>query len=60
MTIHVGLDTVAIATFGVYTKTYGSGDANIYKLYTSFGFLEAFGAVSHKRLRRYIRMVMRV
>ena len=60
MTVHVGLDIVAIATFGVYTKTYGSGDANIYSLYSTFGFLEDFIPVTSRRLRRYIRMVLRV
>jgi hypothetical protein len=62
MTIHAGLDLVAIATFGVYTETYGSGGMeNICNLYATFGFLENINAstVSNK-LRRYIRMVMRV
>ena len=41
MSLHNGLDHVAIVTAGVYTKTYGSTNkANIANLYASFGFLE--------------------
>jgi hypothetical protein len=41
MALQNGIDTVSIATFGVYTETYGSGaPANIANLYASRGFLE--------------------
>jgi len=36
-----GIDTVAIASHGVYTETYGSmAPANIANLYASMGYLE--------------------
>ena len=36
-----GIDTVAVATFGVYSEFYGLGEeADIAKLYVSFGYLE--------------------
>lgn len=41
MALHNGIDTVAIATFGVYTETYGVGEeGNIANLHASFGYLE--------------------
>jgi len=41
MTLHEGLDTVAIASLGVYTETYGvDEEANLANLYASFGLLE--------------------
>lgn len=41
MSLHAGIDTVAVITGGVFTKTYGaSAPANIANLYTSRGFLE--------------------
>jgi hypothetical protein len=41
MALRAGLDTVAIASFGNYTKTYGSGSpANIANLHASLGFIE--------------------
>ena len=41
MALHNGLDTVAIISFGVFTKTYGSSDpSNIANLFASRGFLE--------------------
>jgi len=41
MSLHEGLDTVAIATGGCWTKTYGaSSPANIANLYSSRGYFE--------------------
>lgn len=41
MSLHSGLDTVAIVSEGVFTKTYGSASAsNIANLYASRGLLE--------------------
>ena len=41
MSLHNGLDTVAISTAGVFTKTYGSAaPANIANLFISLGFYE--------------------
>lgn len=41
MSLHNGIDTVAVATLGVYSETYGStAQANINNLYASFGLLE--------------------
>ncbi len=41
MSLHNGLDTVAIATIGTYTETYGSAaQANVNNLFASWGFLE--------------------
>ena len=41
MSLHNGVDTVAIASLGMFTKTYGSGDnGNIASLFASFGMLE--------------------
>ncbi len=41
MSLHNGLDTVAIASFGNYSKTYGAGEeGNTANLVVSFGFLE--------------------
>lgn len=41
MTLHAGLDTVAIISYGVFTKTYGSSaPANIANLYVSRGLFE--------------------
>ena len=41
MALHSGIDTVAVASRGVYTKTYGSTDqSTINILYASFGFAE--------------------
>lgn len=41
MSLHNGIDTVAIATLGIYSKTYGSGAAaTLANLFASFGFLE--------------------
>ena len=61
MSLHNGLDTIAIISNGVYSKTYGStGQKYICNLFASFGFLEdaptgAFGRL----LRGIIRMTMR-
>lgn len=41
MSLHSGLDTVAIATGGCWTKTYNSsGPGNIANLYATRGYLE--------------------
>lgn len=41
MSLHAGLDTVAIITGGVFTKTYGaSAKGAIANLFTSRGWLE--------------------
>ena len=41
MALHNGIDTVAIASFGVYSETYGAGEeGNIANLFASFGYLE--------------------
>ncbi len=41
MALRSGVDTVAYASFGVYTETYsGTGDQNIPSLYASLGLLE--------------------
>jgi len=41
MSLHNGIDTVAIATVGIYTKTYGSSSpGRIANLFASFGLLE--------------------
>lgn len=41
MSLHNGLDTVAIVAEGVFTKTYGAAaPANIANLYVSLGLLE--------------------
>ena len=60
MSLHNGLDTVAIISNGVYTKTYASaGQKNICNLYSSLGFIEdAIGTVTGF-VRGIIRMVMR-
>lgn len=47
MALHNGIDTVAIASRGVYSETYGDGDeGNIANLYASFGLLEDFPSAS--------------
>ena len=44
MSLHNGLDTMAIATIGVYSSTYGAAHpGNIANLFASFGFLEYKG-----------------
>lgn len=41
MALYSGLDTIAIISRGVFTKTYGaSSPGNIANLHASFGFLE--------------------
>lgn len=41
MGLHNGIDTVAVASLGVYSETYGStGQANINNLFGSLGLLE--------------------
>jgi len=41
MSLHNGIDTIAIASFGNYSETYGVGEeGNIANLVVSFGFLE--------------------
>ncbi len=41
MSLHNGLDTVAIISDGVWTKTYGStAPGNIANLFSSYGYFE--------------------
>jgi hypothetical protein len=41
MSLHEGIDTVAYATYGLFTATYGSAaPANIANLYASWGLIE--------------------
>lgn len=41
MSLHAGLDTVAIISLGVFSKTYGASDpANIANLFASLGLFE--------------------
>lgn len=41
MSLHNGIDTVAIVSYGVYTETYGSAtQKNICNLYSSLGLFE--------------------
>lgn len=41
MALHNGIDTVAVASFGVYTETYGAANKGaIANLYASLGYLE--------------------
>jgi hypothetical protein len=59
MSLHNGIDLVAIATSGTYTETYGSTEpANIANLYVSFGFLEDAPDVSFQEmLRSYLLLL---
>ena len=42
MSLHNGIDTVSVATFGVFSETYGStDDGNIAKLHVSRGLIES-------------------
>lgn len=60
MSLHNGLDTTAIISNGVFTKTYGAATQKyICNLFASFGFFEdAPGSISHV-IRGMIRMIMR-
>ena len=59
MSLHNGIDTVAIATHGVYTKTYGStGPENIANLFASFGLFEDAPKIVSSLLRGLMRMGM--
>ena len=41
MTLHSGIDTVGVVSFGSYTETYGSTeDGNVAKLHASRGLIE--------------------
>lgn len=41
MALHNGIDTVAVASLGVYTETYGAADPNeIANIFASRGYLE--------------------
>jgi len=41
MSLHGGLDTVGIISYGCFSKTYGAGEeGNLANLYASRGFLE--------------------
>ncbi len=41
MSLHSGIDTVAVISLGVYTETYGAAEGgNIANLAVSFGLLE--------------------
>ena len=42
MALQNGIDTIAIASMGFYSETYGVGEeANVATLYVSFGYLES-------------------
>ncbi len=60
MSLHGGLDTVSISTFGVFSKTYGSTNLKLRcNLFASLGFLEDAPIVGVKIINiviRYIRM----
>jgi len=58
MSLHSGIDTVAIISHGVFSKTYSaSAPAALAALYASFGYLEglpqALGASSTEGLMRF-------
>ena len=60
MSLHNGLDTVAIVTYGVYTKTYGDADPdNIANLFASYGFLENIAAIAGGAVHGLIRMCLK-
>ena len=41
MSLHNGIDTIAIASFGSYSETYGAGEeGNIANLVVSLGYFE--------------------
>ena len=51
MSLHSGIDTVAIISHGVFTKTYGvDEEANLANLYASQGYLEDAPNLAHKFL----------
>ena len=55
MSLYNGIDPTAIASFGVYTETYGSTDGgNIASLFASFGLLENAPGVVPSISRRVI------
>jgi len=62
MSLHNGIDLVAVATFGVYTETYGAANKGpIANLFASFGLLEdapEFGGIL-SRLYGMIKRKMR-
>jgi len=59
MSLHNGIDTVAIATLGVYTSTYGAAaPGNIANLFASFGFYEDAPLGVLTLIRGLIRMGM--
>ena len=44
MALHNGIDTVAVISLGVYSKTYGQADGDeLASLHTSFGLFESAG-----------------
>lgn len=51
------LDTVAVASLGVYSELYGLGEeANIANLYCSFGLLEDIPAAGAPSTQRSLRL----
>ena len=59
MALRSGIDTVAIATYGVYTETYVSstGGGNIASLYASKGFLESAPNIAIKIVTLIMQML---
>jgi len=52
MALHLGLETTAIISFGVYSKVYGkTKQGNIATLFASRGYLEGADEITGKRLR---------
>lgn len=61
MSLHSGIDTVAIISFGDFTKTYGaSAPANIANLYVSEGYLEDAPNVSFNIIPLVMHLLRRV
>ena len=61
MSLWSGVDTVAVASHGVYTETYGSGDkSNIANLFASFGYLEDLPIETKKVGRGTLNLSVRI
>ena len=59
MSLHNGIDTMAVATHGVYTSNYGAAEQqNICNLYASWGLFEDFPVlvVTARALRGLLRL----
>jgi len=69
MSLHNGLDTVGIISFGVHSKTYGASDpGNNANLFSSLGYLEdapdavviIFRALRAKWLTKFFQLKRRL